>query len=183
MNPIKQTPLSTFQSVIFGTLFGVVFAAIGYIANQKFPTIQPEFLKTTCVLIGVIWAFCIHVYNKLFELTDLSGITGRQHERLETVVHDRLKHFWLKAFIIGALGLIAMFPSISKEADGSNCITACVSSPIQIYCAYAAIGVAILMLIRLLIAQEEIRRTCSMIKKNEREEAEVEKRLSELNQT
>lgn len=181
MNPLKQTPLTIVQSTFYGILFGGVFGAIGYFLNKKFPTIQPEFLKTTCILIGVIWAFCIHVYNKLFELTDLSGITGRQHERLESIVHQRLKHFWLKAFLIGILGLVAMFPSIAKEADGENC-SICVSNPLQIYFAYSAIGIAIFMLIRLLIAQEEIRRTCSIIKKNEREENERNSRLEEMNQ-
>ncbi|AXF86427.1 hypothetical protein DTO96_102181 [Ephemeroptericola cinctiostellae] len=180
MNPFKNAPLTNAQNIFYAAIFGCVFGVSGYYLNRYYPTIQAELLKTACVLIGVVWGFAIHVYNKLFELTDLSGLSSRQHESLEDTIHSRLKHFWLKAFSIGLLGLVAMFPSIAKEADGDNCIVDCVYSSQQVYFSYIAFGIAFFILMRLLKEQEEIRRVCSTIKQNEREEAERKERLAEL---
>lgn len=180
MNPLMPSPLNFFQSFIYGVIVAVTFGAFGFYFEFAYPTIQAEFLKTACVLIGVVWGFSIHVYNKLFELTELSGLSSRQHENLESVIHSRLKHFWLRAFAIGILGMVAVFPSITKNADGPACKVTCIYNSTQVYLAYAALGIAVFMLIRLLIAQEEIRRVSSKIKQDEREAFEIAQSLKGL---
>lgn len=163
-----------FQTVFTAGLFGVLFVLLVWLLSKRYSVLMPDILKMSTVIVGVVWAFSIHIYNKLFDLTDVSGMTYEEHERLEFFVHNRLANFWRSAFLIGILGMLAWMPSIYREATKSTV-------PLYIILIGAfAIGVASYMLARLLIIQEEIRVFRSQLKQNARKEEERKKLLGEF---
>jgi len=162
--------VNTRQSVLRTTLTGaaifVAFAVGGYFVNRYVPqAVITSLLKFAIGIIGVAWFFSLTVYNKLSDVTDLSGLDFRQHRNVEVEIRMRLHWFWLRAIFLGLLALIMYVPTILTEAK-------LVTPNWVLEAAFGALALALFSLRCLWAELEEIRELRSYVKEIERREKE-----------
>lgn len=170
--------LSKRNSVVWALLTGTFvaggFALAGYQAERYFPqTLLVPLLKFSIGIIGIPWLFSVNIYNKLSDLTDISGLDHRQHRNLEVEVRARIHWFWFRAFILGVLALMLYIPTLLTEAK--ICIPAWV-----IPTCFSAFGLALYSLLGLWRELEEIRELKSYVKQVERREKERQEQVKQL---
>jgi hypothetical protein len=132
-----------------------------------------KLLKYSIGILGIVWAFSMLVYNKLWDVTDLPGLDYKQHRNIEVEIRSRLQWFWLRAFFIGVLALIMSIPAIVAEAKF-------IVPQLIIHSAFCAFALALFSLRRLWVELEEIRDLKSHIKELERREKEREEQVKIL---
>lgn len=146
-------------------LFIAAFSG-GYYASLHIPhEVIAPLLKYAIGIIGVVWFISLTVYNKLSEVTDISGLDYHQHRNVESEIRARLQWFWLRAIFLGLLALTMYAPTILAEAK----------FPIPdwvVGIASGALALALFSLRRLWKELEEIRELKSYVKEIERREKE-----------
>ena len=155
----------------------IVFAAagaLGYFASQFLAhDVLVPLLKYAISIIGVAWLFSLSVYNKLSDVTDISGLDFRQHRNLEIQIHQRLRKFWLRAIFLSLLALTMYVPTVLSEAKR-------IVPDEVIAAAFGALALGLLFLQRLGGELEEIRALKSYVKELERREKERVEQLKLL---
>lgn len=120
-------------------------------------------VKYATVLLGIVWAFSMIVYDRLSDLTDLAGIDYKQHRGLESAIHLRLQWFWYRATVLGIVGLTANLPLFLKDGGITpQSWTFAISA--------ASLALAMFLLRRVWIELEDIRELRSEVKELERKE-------------
>ncbi|OAI05296.1 hypothetical protein A1353_00210 [Methylomonas methanica] len=122
-----------------------------------------SFLKYSTVLLGIVWAFSMIVYNKLYDLTELAAIDYKQHRGLESAIRLRLQWFWFRAVVLGICSLIINVPMFMK--DGGLAITPAIFS-----IAFGTLMLSLFLLRRVWLELEDIRELRSEVKEIERRE-------------
>lgn len=158
---------------------GAIFMAavlFGNLATQYLPhNLLIPLLKFSIAIVGVVWFFSLTVYNKLSDITELSGLDFRQHRNIEIEIRARLHGFWLRAIYLGLLALTMYTPSILKEAS--------ITIPNWLIgLAFGALALAFFSLKPLWVELEEIRELKSYVKEIERCEKEKTEQLKKLNE-
>lgn len=157
------------QANIFRTLsFGVVCIAAGAWLGLWVAGVLPaqtliSFLKYSTVLIGVVWAFSMIVYNKLYDLTDLAAIDYKQHRGLESAIRLRLHWFWFRALILALCSIVVNVPMFMKDG-GLN------PTPTIFSIAFGVLVFSLFLLRRVWLELEDIRELRSEVKEIERRE-------------
>jgi len=170
--------MSSHQSLLKTTAYAalVCMLAVGCseIAIRYLQTaITIQLLKYSIGIIGIVWAFSMLAYNKLWDVTDLPGLDFRQHRNIEIEVRSSLQWFWLRAIFLGILGLIMSVPAIVFEAK--------IALPDWIIqAAFVAFALALFSLRRLWDELEEIRELKSRIKEIERMEKDRAEQVKSL---
>jgi hypothetical protein len=152
----------------------VVFTIGGHFSNRYIPhAVLVPLLKYAIGIVGAVWVVSLNVYNKLFDVTDMSGLDFRQHRNIEIEISTRLHWFWLRTIFLGILALTMYAPTILDEArvtiSGSDWV---------IGAACGALALALFSLRRLWSELEEIRGLRSYVKEIERRE---EERINQIN--
>lgn len=143
--------------VAVGASFG--FWVAGVLPDQTLISL----LKYSTVLLGIIWAFSMIVYNKLYDLTELAAIDYKQHRGLESAIRLRLQWFWFRAVVLGISSLIINIPMFLK--DGGLTTT-----PLVFSIAFGVLMLSVFMLRRVWLELEDIRELRSEVKEIERRE-------------
>lgn len=163
---------TAYAALVCALAVGCSAIAIRYL--QTAITIQ--LLKYSIGIIGIVWAFSMLAYNKLWDVTDLPGLDFRQHRNIEIEVRSSLQWFWLRAIFLGILGLIMSVPAIIFEAK--------IALPNWVIrCAFVAFALALFSLRRLWDELEEIRELKSRIKEIERMEKERAEQIKSLKES
>jgi len=160
-----QRKSSIVQTVISGTFIVVVGAGAGFwVARAGAPSgTLISILKYATVLLGVVWAFSMIVYNKLSDLTELPGIDYKQHRGLESAIQLRLQWFWFRAGLLGIAGLVTNLPMFLQDGG----IT---PGPRAFAVATGSLVLALFLLRRVWAELEDIRELRSEVKELERRE-------------
>ena len=163
-----------FHATLMALFFFSAAFAGGYFAGLYIPhEVIAPLLKYAIGIIGVVWVFSLTVYNKLSEVTDISGLDYHQHRNVEIEIRARLQWFWLRAIFLGLLALTMYVPTILNEAK--------LSIPdLVIGVASGALALALFSLRRLWSELEEIRELRSHVKEIERREKERTDQLKSL---
>lgn len=157
-----------------GILACVASTTITYLLCRYLPEeIIIKLLKYSIGIIGIVWAFSMLVYNKLWDVTDLAGLDYRQHRNIEIEIRSRLQWFWLRALFLGLLALTMAMPAIVSEAKY-------VVPSLLIYIASCAFALALFSLRGLWAELEEIRELKSYVKEIERLETERANQVKSL---
>lgn len=160
--------------ILMGVVVFAAAGALGYFASQVLPhDVLVPLLKYAISIIGVAWLFSLSVYNKLSDVTDISGLDFRQHRNLEIQVHQRLRKFWLRALFLSLLALTMYVPTVLSEAKR-------IVPDEVIAAAFGALALGLLFLQRLWVALDEIRALKSYVKELERREKERADQLKAL---
>lgn len=166
MSRLYKSKPGVLSIAAIAALITAVAAFAGYFASRYVPeAILTPLLKYAIGVIGVVWFFSLTVYNKLADITDLSGLDFRQHRNIELEIRARMHWFWLRAIFLGLLALTMYVPTILRDAK----------FPIPgwvIGAAFAALALALFSLRRLWSELEEIRELRSYVKEIERREKE-----------
>ncbi len=162
------------QTLLISVLLALAAASAGYWLAGRLPALLLlSFLKYSSAIIALVWVFSFSIYNKLSDLTDISGLDYRQHRDIEMAIRQRLRGFWLRAVGIALLGLATYSPVFMSDAR----------LPIPAW-AYAvslsALALALLALWRLWAELEDIRAFKSHLKEIERREKERADQLKQL---
>lgn len=172
--PLDRRPPSLIRTATSGTVIVLSGAGIGYwIAGvAPYGTLISVF-KYATVLLGVVWAFSMIVYNKLSDLTDLPGIDYKQHRGLESAIQLRLQWFWFRAVVLGIAGLTANLPMFLTDGG---------IVPRQWTFAIAAgsLALALFLLRRVWAELEDIRELRSEIKELGRREQQRSEQMQAL---
>jgi hypothetical protein len=157
---------SVIHTALIGGVLSVGLAIAGYFAERYVPhLVLISLLKYSIGIIGIVWFFSLTVYNKLSDVTDISGLDYRQHRNIELEIRARLHWFWLRAIFLGLLALCMYVPTILNEAN--------LQTPAWVFgIAFAAFALALFALRRLWGELEEIRELKSYVKEIERREKE-----------
>lgn len=116
MKTVQRRGNGVLRTVIFGSALVLLGAGAGFWLAGLLPDgTLISLVKYASVLLGVVWAFSMIVYNKLSDLTDLAGIDYRQHRGLEAAIQLRLQRFWYRATMLGLAGLAANIPMFLKD--------------------------------------------------------------------
>jgi hypothetical protein len=155
-----------FRATLIALLFFSIAFAGGYFASQYLPhKVIAPLLKYAIGVVGVVWFISLTVYNKLSEVTDISGLDYHQHRNIEIEIRARLHWFWLRAIFLGLLALTMYAPTILNDAE--------ISIPDWVIgIASGAFALALFSLRRLWKELEEIRELKSYVKEIERRENE-----------
>lgn len=166
MSRVTPSRPGVLRTALAGVAVFAVAAISGYFASRY--TVQAvlvPLLKYTISIIGVVWFFSLTVYNKLSDVTDISGLDFRQHRNVELEIHARLHWFWLRAIFLGLLALAMYVPTILSEAK--------FAIPDEVIAAaFGALALALFSLRRLWGELDEIRELKSYVKEIERREKE-----------
>lgn len=166
MKPLSASRHGVVRTAVLGGVLAVMFAAGGFFGSRYAPpAILVAFLKYAIGLIGVVWLFSLHVYNKLSDVTDMPGLDYKQHRNLEVEVRARLHWFWVRALFLAVVALAMYAPSIVTEAK----------MPVPEWAfglAFGSLALALFSLRRLWGEMEEIRELRSHVKELERRESE-----------
>jgi len=167
--------VSGIARTIFLAFFVVGIAAWGGIALSKYIQLEllAALLKYSTAVVGVIWLFSVTVYNKLSDITDISGLDYEQHRQIEVEVRGRLHWFWFRALVLGILALGIYLPAIAVEIKISL-----TSSMIAI--GFSSLALSLFSLRRIWRELEDIRQLRSYIKEIERREKERTDQIKEL---
>lgn len=166
------------NSVVLALLTGTVvaggFAFVGYKAACYLPqNLLVPLLKFSIGIIGIPWLFSVNIYNKLSDVTEISGLDHRQHRNLEVEVSARIHWFWFRAFILGVLAVMLYIPTLLTEAK--------IDIPTWVIpTCFSAFGLALYSLLGLWRELEEIRELKSYVKEIERREKERQEQLKQL---
>ena len=154
------------HTALIGGALSVGLAFAGYFAERYVPhLVLISLLKYSIGIIGIVWLFSFTVYNKLFDVTDISGLDYRQHRNIELEIRARLHWFWLRAIFLGLLALCMYVPTILNEAK--------LQIPAWVFgAAFSALALALFALRKLWGELEEIRELKSYVKEIERREKE-----------
>ena len=157
---------SVIRTTLIGSVLCVGLGVAGYFSERYVPyLVLISLLKYFIGIIGVVWVFSLTVYNKLSDVTDISGLDYRQHRNIEGEIRARLHWFWLRAIFLGLLALGMYVPTILDEAK--------LHIPAWVFsAAFAALALALFALRRLWGELEEIRELKSYVKEIERREKE-----------
>lgn len=174
MKSRQQFRLSIIRTIISGTLVVAAGAGAGLWVAGKVPDgTLISFFKFATILLGVVWAFSMLVYNQLSDLTDLPGIDYRQHRGLESAIQLRLQWFWFRAGALGIAGLVANLPMFLKDGG----IT---PTPWTFAIAAASLVLALFLLRRVWTELEDIRELRSEVKELERMESQRAEQIQTL---
>lgn len=172
-----QRKSSIVRTVISGALIVATGASAGFWVAEIVPDgTLISFFKFATILLGVVWAFSMLVYNKLSDLTDLPGIDYKQHRGLESAIQLRLQWFWFRAGALGIAGLVANLPMFLKDGG----IT---PMPWTFAIAAAALVLAMFLLRRVWAELEDIRELRSEVKELERRERERAEQIQSLRES
>lgn len=172
-NPQQYKP-SIIRTVVSGVLIVAAGAAAGFWVAGKVPEgTLISFFKFATILLGVVWAFSMLVYNKLSDLTDLPGIDYRQHRGLESAIQLRLQWFWFRAGALGIAALVANLPMFLNDGGMRP-------MPLAFAVAAAALALALFLLRRVWAELEDIRALRSEVKELERREAQRAEQIQSL---
>lgn len=170
--------LSGRNSVVWALFTGAFVAGlcayVGELAAYYLPqNLLIPLLKFSIGIISIPWLFSLSIYNKLSDVTDISGLDHRQHRNLEVEVRARIHWFWFRAIILGILAVVLYVPTLLTEAK--------IIIPIWIIpTCFAAFGLALYSLFGLWRELEEIRELKSYVKEVERREKERQEQLKQL---
>lgn len=174
MNSIVGSAASVAGTTFVAVLVVSLAAWGGYALSAHVPMeLLSALLKYGTGIIGIIWIFSITVYNKLSDITDISGLDYKQHRHIEIEIRGRLQWFWFRALVLGILALGINLPSIALE----------VKIPISsrmIAIGFGAFAFGLFSLRRIWRELEEIRQLKSYIKEIERREKERTDQVKEL---
>jgi hypothetical protein len=174
MNSIVGPAASVARTTFFATLVVSIAAWGGYALSAHVPMeLLSALLKYSTGIIGIIWLFSVTVYNKLSDITDISGLDYKQHRHIEVEVRGRLQWFWFRALVLGLLALGVNLPSIALEVKLPI-------SPRMIAAGFGALALSLFSLRRIWRELEEIRQLKSYIKELERREKERADQVKEL---
>jgi len=166
------------HNLIKTTCYGVLVCTLAICCSILSIRFVPEeitikLLKYSIGLIGIVWAFSLLVYNKLWDVTDLPGLDYRQHRNIEVEIRSRLQWFWLRALFLGLLALMMSIPAIVSEAKY-------IVPNIVIHIAFCSFAMAFYSLRGLWAELEEIRELKSYVKEIERREKERAEQVKAL---
>ena len=157
-----------------GLLATMVGAAVGFWAAGLVPSgTLISILKYSTVLLGIVWAFSMIVYNKLSDLTDVAGIDYKQHRGLESAVRLRLQWFWFRALILALAGLVANVPMFLRDGGTTP-------GTLSFSIATGSLALALILLRRVWAELEEIRALRSEVKELERREKQRAEQIASL---
>jgi hypothetical protein len=177
MTKVRAQSPGVAKTILAGVVVGAFFAAAGIASVRYAPQeVVAGILKYAVAVVGVVWLFSVTVYNKLSDLSDLSGITFRQHRNIEVEIRSRLHWFWLRALFLALLAVMLYFPALLLEAK-------VVPTDAVFAAAGAALGISIFSLRRLLHELEEIRELRAYARQLAIREDEREKQVAELKDT
>jgi len=164
MSQASRRKPSLFRTVLLGAICVAAGASFGFwIAGVLPDQTLISFLKYSTVLLGIVWAFSMIVYNKLYDLTELAAIDYKQHRGLESAIRLRLQWFWFRAVVLGICSLIINVPMFMK--DGGIAITPTIFS-----IAFGVLMLSLFLLRRVWLELEDIRELRSEVKEIERRE-------------
>ena len=162
MNQAKRRQPSILRTLSIGAICVGVGASFGFWIAGVLPHLTLiSFLKYSTVLLGIVWAFSMIVYNKLYDLTELGAIDYKQHRGLESAIRLRLQWFWFRAVVLGISSLIINVPMFLK--DGGLPMT-----PLIFSIAFSVLMLSIFMLRSVWLELEDIRELRSEVKEIER---------------
>ena len=166
MSRVTTSRPSVLRTALTGVVVFAAAATSGYFASRYTAQgVLVPLLKYTICIIGGAWFFSLTVYNKLSDVTDISGLDFRQHRNIETEISARLHWFWLRAIFLGLLALAIFVPTILSEAK--------LTIPDWVIAAaFGALALALFSLRRLWGELDEIRELKSYVKEIERREKE-----------
>lgn len=166
MSRVTAARPGVLRTTLTGILVFAAAAVSGYFASRyTAQAVLVPLLKYTIGIIGVAWFFSLTVYNKLSDVTDISGLNFRQHRNIEIEISARLHWFWLRAIFLGLLALAIFVPTILSEAK--------LTIPDWVIAAaFGALALALFSLRRLWGELDEIRELKSYVKEIERREKE-----------
>jgi len=164
MSQASRRNPSLFRTLFLGGTCIVAGASFGFWITGVLPDqTLVSFLKYSTVLLGIVWAFSMIVYNKLYDLTELAAIDYKQHRGLESAIRLRLQWFWFRAVVLGICSLIINVPMFMK--DGGLAITPAIFS-----IAFGTLMLSLFLLRRVWLELEDIRELRSEVKEIERRE-------------
>lgn len=177
MNTGTRSRCGVLKTTLTAGVIFIVSVLFGNFATQYIPhKLLIPLLKFSIAIVGVVWFFSLTVYNKLSDITELSGLDFRQHRNIEIEIRARLHGFWLRAIYLGLLALIMYSPSILSEAN--------ITTPNWLIgLAFGALALAFFSLRPLWVELEEIRELKSYVKEIERCEKEKTEKLKKLNES
>lgn len=164
MSKASRRNPSLIRTVSLGAICVAAGASFGFwIAGVLPDQTLISFLKYSTVLLGIVWAFSMIVYNKLYDLTELAAIDYKQHRGLESAIRLRLQWFWFRAVILGLCSLVINVPMFMK--DGGLALT-----PLIFSIAFGVLMLSLFLLRRVWLELEDIRELRSEVKEIERRE-------------
>jgi hypothetical protein len=164
MSKASRRKPSIFQTLLLGAICVAIGSSFGFWLAAVLPDrTLISFLKYATVLIGIVWAFSMIVYNKLYDLTELTAIDYKQHRGLESAIQLRLQSFWFRAIILGISSLIINVPMFLKDG-GIN------PTPEFFSIAFGVLMLSLFLLRRVWLELEDIRELRSEVKEIERRE-------------
>lgn len=164
MSRASRRNLNLFRTLFLGGACIAVGASFGFLITGVLPDqTLISFLKYSTVLLGIVWAFSMIVYNKLYDLTELAAIDYKQHRGLESAIRLRLQWFWFRAVVLGICSLVINIPMFMK--DGGLAITPTIFSV-----AFGTLMLSLFLLRRVWLELEDIRELRSEVKEIERRE-------------
>ncbi len=164
MSQASRRNPSLFRTLFLGGTCITAGASFGFWITGVLPDqTLISFLKYSTVLLGIVWAFSMIVYNKLYDLTELAAIDYKQHRGLESAIRLRLQWFWFRAVVLGVCSLIINVPMFMK--DGGLAITPTIFS-----IAFGVLMLSLFLLRRVWLELEDIRELRSEVKEIERRE-------------
>lgn len=110
--------LSLWKKILFSIFIIVIANVLGRFLFNRLP-IQSivEALQLSVSVVAIAWAFSIHIYGKLSELNQISGIDYKQHRNITAEVHSRLTFFWFRALMLVIFALMILAPQIATAGD------------------------------------------------------------------
>ncbi|HEX7643475.1 MAG TPA: hypothetical protein VF472_14810 [Burkholderiaceae bacterium] len=170
-----------FASLLRTTVLAIVIVTAaswgGYALCDYVPVeLLAGLLKYGISVVGVIWFFSLTVYNKLSDISDISGLDYDQHRRIEIEVRSRLQWFWLRAVVLGMSALVMFLPSLILDLKAPK---------MQVPSIIVAIGcgcfaICLVSLRGVWRELEDIRQLRSYVKEIERREKERADQVKEL---
>lgn len=162
------------RTLVAGILIVSASAAVGHwIAGHVPKGTLISLFKYATLLLGVVWAFSMIVYNKLSDITDLDGIDYKQHRGLESAVRLRLQWFWFRAVMLAITALTANLPLFLNDGG--------ITPPAWAFgVAAGSIALALFLLRRIWTELEDIRELRSEVKELERREKLRANQIQEL---
>jgi hypothetical protein len=164
MSKASRRKPSLFRTLLLGAICVAIGSSFGFWVADVLPDrTLISFLKYATVLLGIVWAFSMIVYNKLYDLTELAAIDYKQHRGLESAIQLRLQWFWFRAVILGMSSLIINVPMFLKDGGIDP-------TPVFFSIAFGVLMLSLFLLRRVWLELEDIRELRSAVKEIERRE-------------
>ncbi len=154
------------RPILIGVPLAALAAAAGYYLSGRLnQALLGIMLRYSTGVIGIVWAFTMLVYGKVFDITDMPGLRAREHANLEHEVRSWIHSFWIKGMFLLLMAAGVNLPQFMLDAKLTP-------APLHFSIAFVSLAWSVQSIVGLFSDMEEIRRLRSRVKHLERQDSE-----------